>query len=113
MSRADFRVRLRGRNFWLADGEVVGRFAFDVAVFVCASDPEEAAVHAMQALADDDDLRDALRNTADDPPLVFTVETTRLDPKLAPPPKRSALELRPDDGREPEPGLPEEPRALA
>lgn len=112
MSRADYRVRLRGRNFWLAEGDTVARYAFDVTVFVCASDPEEAAEHAMRALAQDDDLSAAVRNRADDPPVVFTVETTRMPADLAPPPKRSAFAFRPDDGSEPEPGLPDEPKGV-
>lgn len=108
MSRADYAVRLRGRNFHLADGDTIGCFAFVVTVFVCAQGPEQASTHAMQALADDDDLCAAVRNPTDDPPLVFTLETKRLDPALAPPPKRTAFEFTPDDGTEPEPGLPNE-----
>jgi len=111
MARADFRVRLRGRNFWLAEGDRVARYAFDVAVFVQAPDAERAAEAAVRVLAADDDLRAAVRNEPDDPPVLFTVETTLLPPEVAPPPKRSAFELRPDDGTEPEPGLPEEPRS--
>lgn len=111
MPSADFRVRLRGRNFLLAEGDAIGRYAFDVTVFVCAAHAEEAREQAMQALAADEDLRAALRNAPHDPPVVFTLETARLDPSTAPPPKRSALQLRTDDGSEPEPGLPEEPSA--
>jgi hypothetical protein len=111
MVKADYRVRLRGRNFLLADGASTGRFAFDVTVFVQARDAEQARERAMQALAADEDLRGALRNATDDPPLVFTLETVAIPPELAPPPKRSALVLTPDDGSEPEPGLPAAPGA--
>lgn len=109
MTKADYRVRLRGRNFLLADGDRVGRFAFHVVVFVQASDPEQASAAAMRALGSDEDLCSALRNPADDPPLVFTLETLKIAPELAPPPKRGAFVFTPDDGSEPEPGLPAEP----
>ena len=109
MTKADYRVHLRGRNFLLADGEAVGRFAFHVTLFVRAADPEQASAAALQALGADDDLRSALRNPPDDPPLVFTLETMKLPPDLAPPPKRGAFTFTPDDGSEPEPGLPAEP----
>ncbi|HLU40455.1 MAG TPA: hypothetical protein VK081_13810 [Planctomycetota bacterium] len=110
MQPADFRVRLRGRNFLLADGDRIGRYAFDVTVFVHARDPDEARENAVRALADDEDLRSALRNPHDDPPLVYTLESVAIPRDIAPPPKRSAFVFRPDDGTEPEPGLPEEPR---
>lgn len=106
MTTADYRVRLRGRNFLLADGETVGRFAFHVTLFVRAGDPEQARSAAMRALAADADLQGALRNPPEDPPLVFTLEAVAIPPELAPPPKRSALTFTPDDGSEPEPGLP-------
>lgn len=109
MAKANFRVRLRGRNFLLAGGETPQRYKFHVTVFVIASDLESAREAAMQALGEDEDLVGAVCNSADDPPLVYTLEVAAIPPELAPPPKRSAFQLEVDDGTEREPGLPEEP----
>ncbi len=111
MAKANYRVRLRGRNFLLSGGETPARYKFHVNVFVCADGLDSAREAAMRALGDDEDLVGATCNSADDPPLVFTLEVQAIPPELAPPPKRSAFELAPDDGTEPEPGLPEEPVA--
>lgn len=109
MAKANFRVRLRGRNFLLAGGEAPQRYKFHVTVFVCAQDLDSAREAAMRALGEDEDLVGAVCNAPDDPPLVFTIEVAAIPADLAPPPKRSAFELALDDGSEPEPGLPEEP----
>lgn len=99
-----FRVRLRGRNFLLADGDVVERRMFHVTVFVRGRDIDGAREAAVAALAADEDLLAALRNPPHDPPALFTLEATLVPPELAPPEKRSAFEFAPDDGSEPEPG---------
>jgi hypothetical protein len=102
MTKADYRVRLHGRNFWLADGDEIKRVAFHVTLFVQARDPESASAAAMQALGADADLVSALRNRPNDPPLVFTLEAVPIPPELAPPPKRGAFNFSPDEGTDPE-----------
>jgi hypothetical protein len=78
-----FKVRLNGRNLLIEmDGELA-KFGFVTMRHVEAADQSEAEGLAVDALRRIDSLREAVKNSADDPPRVYVeeiIEITAIDP---------------------------------
>lgn len=69
-----YRVFLKGENFWMRQKGNPERFGFFKTVFVDAADRAEAEAHAIDTVRSDDKLRGSIVNDRDDPPMLFAEE---------------------------------------
>jgi hypothetical protein len=66
-----YRALIEGRNFLLDVEGKKARYGFYQTVFVRGSDPSEAEVNAIGIVKDDSELKLAVQNEANDPPMLF------------------------------------------
>ena len=74
-----YRVRIDAQNFLVEMEGAEGRYGFFTSRFVEADDPAAAESAAVQMLRDDAEPRGLVRNSPNDPPVIYVEEITELD----------------------------------
>src|SRR3954451_23860759 len=74
-----YQVEINGQNFLLDVEGRVARHGFFTTRFVEAVDPTAAENAAVRMIRETQRLRDLVRNTSDDPPVMHVVQVVGLD----------------------------------
>jgi hypothetical protein len=74
-----YQVEINGQNFLLEFDGRVAKHGFFTTRFVEASDPTDAENAAVQMIRETRRLRDILRNTSDNPPVMDVVQIVELN----------------------------------
>ena len=74
-----FHLMMRGENFAIETDGKIKRLSFFQNLFIEAENNESAEEKAIQLIRSDQSLRDAVRNSQDDPPRLFVEELHELD----------------------------------
>jgi hypothetical protein len=76
---AVFQVEINGQNFLIEFDGKIAKYGFFSVRLVEASTPADAESAAVQMIRETQHLRDIVRNTLDDPPLMDVVQIAELD----------------------------------
>jgi hypothetical protein len=75
----EYRVDINGRNILIEFDGRAGKHGFFTTRFVEAGSPAKAGDAAVQTVRENRRLRDVVRNTPDDPPVMEVVRVVELD----------------------------------
>jgi len=75
----EYRVEINGQNFRLDVGGRIAKHGFFTTRFVEATDPATAEDSAVQMIRETQRLRDLVRNSSDDPPVMDVTQIAELE----------------------------------